>query len=516
MANSTKPNKVNLDLIQRAVHGDKQAFATLFQQYFQPVYNYALSLCNDTAQAEDITQEAFIRAHANLHRLGPPWNFRTWIFRMTRNLFIDITRKRKDEQPLEEETAIPSAIASPEQKAMVREMADRIRATLQNLSPKNQEALLLREIQGLSYAEIAEVMSITSAYVKTLLHRARTQFQEAYGIRMLLEEPTEDCAEISQLLDTLHDGEPLQDKDRFVKQHLKECKACRERRRWLVTQSGILAALVPVIPPSGLQQRILESTGVSRHLRIIRMQRKIRRMLLRAGAVGLVGVAAWMLFSSFRSSPPSKGNSPPPSRAFETPSSPPNQPAGDDIPATGVMADPSTSVSATSEISSPLPTPSKTPTATNTSVPPTFTSISPPWTPTLTSVPPTWTPTFTSVPPTATATMEALGTISGEVWKDSNADGVRQGSEQSYPGVTIRLGQGACPSSGYMSAISAGDGSYSFLNVPAGTYCLFADLAPTCEIYSIITTPNDLTLDFTTGIEGSGWVIPFGFAPYVC
>ncbi|MBW8010136.1 MAG: hypothetical protein FVQ83_02685 [Chloroflexi bacterium] len=160
------------------------------------------------------------------------------------------------------------------------------------------------------------------------------------------------------------------------------------------------------------------------------------------------------------------------------------------------------------------------PTATFTSFPPTWTPTSAPgqptWTPTLTSLPPTWTPTITLAPPTATATTQALGTISGGVWKDSNADGVRQGSEQSYPGVTIRLGQGACPSSGYMSAISAGDGSYSFLNVPAGTYCLFADLAPTCEIYSIITTPNDLTLDFTTGIEGSGWVIPFGFAPYVC
>ena len=151
-------------------------------------------------------------------------------------------------------------------------------------------------------------------------------------------------------------------------------------------------------------------------------------------------------------------------------------------------------------------------------IPPTatFTPFIPTWTPTFTSVPPTWTPTFTPVSSTATATTEALGMISGEVWKDSNADGVRQGSEQSYPGVTIRLGQGACPSSGYMSAISAGDGSYSFLNVPAGTYCLFADVTLTCTTYSVATTPNNLTLDFTTGIEGSGWVIPFGFAPYVC
>jgi hypothetical protein len=370
-------------------------------------------------------------------------------------------------------------------------MADRIRATLQNLSPKNREALLLREIQGLSYAEIGEVMSIDSAYVKTLMHRARTQFQEAYGIRLLLEEPSEDCAEISQLLDAMHDGEALLDKERFVKQHLKDCKACQERRRWLVTQSGILGALAPVIPPPGLQERILESMGVSRHLRKIRIQQQIRRMLLGAGAVGLVGIATLTLFLLFRGSPPSTDNTPPPTSAYETPSPAPNQPEGGG-PATGEMTDPSASASATSEIASPSPTPSITLTAIDTKTPiPTATLT------------PTLTPTPTPMP----------GTIGGYVWKDSNSDGSKQGGEAWYPSVTVYLGQGACLSTGYRTAVSAGDGSFSFANLPAGNYCVSVNLPLVCDTYSSPTTATQFTVALAAGQSLN---FAFGFNTFPC
>ena len=90
-----QPDNPDLQLVQKAVKGSRKAFTTLFNRYFQAVYNYALTLAKDPAVAEDLTQEAFIRAHANLHRLGPPYNFRAWVFSLTRNYFIDTIRKEK-------------------------------------------------------------------------------------------------------------------------------------------------------------------------------------------------------------------------------------------------------------------------------------------------------------------------------------------------------------------------------------------------------------------------------------
>ncbi len=253
-------------LAQEAARGDKQAFAALFQKYFQAVYNYALVLCTDPAEAEDLTQEAFIRAHKSLPNFGPPWNFRTWIFRMTRNLFLDGLRKRRAEVPLDDAVRDPFPGASPESRAMLEDVAGRVRDTLDRLPPRSREALVLREIHGLAYAEIAEVLATTQAYVKTLLARSRLQFQEAFGIQLLIDEPTEDCHEVTGLLQAYHDGETTLDVELFVKGHLKTCEACQKRRQWLITQSGLLAALVPVPPPPGLAGAILGRLGISASL----------------------------------------------------------------------------------------------------------------------------------------------------------------------------------------------------------------------------------------------------------
>ena len=98
----TQPSNPDVRLVQKAAKGDRKAFTTLFYRYFQSVYNYALTLCRDPAMAEDLTQEAFIRAHTNLDRFGSPWNFRTWIFRLAHNYFIDLIRKEREVDSLEE------------------------------------------------------------------------------------------------------------------------------------------------------------------------------------------------------------------------------------------------------------------------------------------------------------------------------------------------------------------------------------------------------------------------------
>ena len=256
-----QPNNPDLQLVQKAVKGNRKAFTTLFNKYFQSVYNFALTLSRDPAMAEDLTQEAFIRAHANLERLGPPWNFRAWIFRLTRNYFIDLTRKERGVDPLEEDVPVISPGPGPEKETMSRETADRVQSTLGRMNVQYREILVLRELNDFSYAEIGEILSLSPSNVKVSLHRARAAFQESYGIRLLLEDPTGDCKEVTDLLHAYHDNEELLDQEGFVKEHLKTCPDCQERRKMLIAQSVALGAFIPVVPPKDLAERILNKTG---------------------------------------------------------------------------------------------------------------------------------------------------------------------------------------------------------------------------------------------------------------
>ena len=292
-----QPNNPDLQLVQKAVKGNRKAFTTLFNKYFQSVYNFALTLSRDPALAEDLTQEAFIRAHANLERLGPPWNFRAWIFRLTRNYFIDLVRKEREVDPLEEGEPVISPGPGPEKETMSRETADRVHNTLNKLGVQHREILVLRELNDFSYAEIQEILNLSPSNVKVSLHRARAAFQESYGIRLLLEDPTGDCKEVSELLHAFHDNEELLDQERFVKEHLKDCPECQERRKMLIAQSIALGAFIPVIPPKGLAERILDKTSSPTGGGSAPKTGPLQKALGYGGSTAVLGLMAWFVFT---------------------------------------------------------------------------------------------------------------------------------------------------------------------------------------------------------------------------
>jgi hypothetical protein len=130
------------------------------------------------------------------------------------------------------------------------------------------------------------------------------------------------------------------------------------------------------------------------------------------------------------------------------------------------------------------------------------------------SPPPTYTPSPTLIP-TATATT-VPGTVDGRVWRDSNADGMFSANEIGYAGVTVFLGAGACNdrAMGTDTTTTLSNGSFSFDNKGPGTYCLFVDITPTCDTYSIATTPKEYTVSLSPGNMSVTKL--FGFAPWVC
>jgi RNA polymerase sigma-70 factor (ECF subfamily) len=167
--------------IQQARAGDHAAFSRLVETYQVPVYNLAYRMLGSRAEAEDATQETFLRAYAQIHTYRPERKFSTWILSITSHYCVDRLRRRRfiwlstDEEPVRQILRSHVEGEEPEAIAMEAETRAEIQEMLNQLDPMYRQPLILRYWYDLSYKEIAEVMGITEAAVKTRLHRARLQ-----------------------------------------------------------------------------------------------------------------------------------------------------------------------------------------------------------------------------------------------------------------------------------------------------------------------------------------------------
>lgn len=181
--------------LRRARDGDANAFATIVQAYQKPVYNLCYRTLGDRNEAEDATQETFLRAYTNLHRYDLDRRFLTWILSIASNHCIDRLRRRRqgwvsldesegdggDEQPLSERLAsdrLGKTIDSPHQQAERRETSEQIQRLLNRLTPDYRTPLVLLYWYDLSYEEIAATLNLSVPAVKSRLHRARHQMAE--------------------------------------------------------------------------------------------------------------------------------------------------------------------------------------------------------------------------------------------------------------------------------------------------------------------------------------------------
>ncbi|MEO7910048.1 MAG: RNA polymerase sigma factor [Roseiflexaceae bacterium] len=156
----------------------------LYQRYRLPVLHYIYQLCGSADQAEELTQETFIRARTGLLTFRGDCSVATWLFRIARNLYLKSLRHpsptRIDTDKL---LAIPDRAADgdPVRHYAATEQRDLIALTLAQLPEKQRSILLLRDAEGLAYDEIARVLGISLAAVKVNLFRARAAFRAAYA-----------------------------------------------------------------------------------------------------------------------------------------------------------------------------------------------------------------------------------------------------------------------------------------------------------------------------------------------
>ena len=166
-------------LLRRAQRGDEVAFAEILRAYRAPVFNYVVRVVGNRSLAEDLTQEVFLRVFQGLPRFSQRCKFTTWLFQVTKNRVLDELRAQ-ERRPHVAATLddMPSleALDLPEEQA---ETIDALWRAVEDLNPDLKMALLLRDVVGLSYNEIADSLEITLATVKWRIFKAREEVQLA-------------------------------------------------------------------------------------------------------------------------------------------------------------------------------------------------------------------------------------------------------------------------------------------------------------------------------------------------
>jgi RNA polymerase sigma-70 factor (ECF subfamily) len=182
------------EAISRAQRGDHAAFRVLVERYQQRIYRLALRLLRDEETARDAVQDAFLKVYASLGKFEGRSSFYTWLYRVVLNLCLDFRRRDRSSRHVEwaEEHTPLSEAADPESDAPMEgappsphhaleraELRDRMAAAIGELPDAARRTLLLREVDGLSYEEIAQALEIPKGTVMSRLHYARRRMQKA-------------------------------------------------------------------------------------------------------------------------------------------------------------------------------------------------------------------------------------------------------------------------------------------------------------------------------------------------
>ncbi|HMG23380.1 MAG TPA: sigma-70 family RNA polymerase sigma factor [Kofleriaceae bacterium] len=192
------------ELVTAAQRGDRDAFKTLFERYHRRAYTLAFGVVRHPDDALDVVQEAFIKAHKYLDKFEGNASFYTWLYRIVMNLAIDHLRKHRKGKSVEldesridpdgNEPLLPRILGgNPGQALMDKQIRSRIDQALDQLSENHRSVLVMRELEGLSYEDMAQAMSCSKGTIMSRLFHARRNMQKQ--LLDLLDHPPADLAD---------------------------------------------------------------------------------------------------------------------------------------------------------------------------------------------------------------------------------------------------------------------------------------------------------------------------------
>ena len=195
---SIKAQEVALDrlLVARFKKGDQSAFDEMVSRYWGRIYAMVNQLLRNTQDAEEVTQDAFIRAHRGLENFRGDSAFSTWLYQiatnLARNRYWYWWRRKRDksisiDQPIGSEgdmtlaDVLPAQVETPDDITVTQEFVDHIAIGMEKLSAKHREVLVLRNIKNMTYEEIAQVLEVSLGTVKSRIGRARDSLRSKLG-----------------------------------------------------------------------------------------------------------------------------------------------------------------------------------------------------------------------------------------------------------------------------------------------------------------------------------------------
>jgi RNA polymerase sigma-70 factor (ECF subfamily) len=206
-ASKGSSTKGDHDLVQRVQAGDSAAFRALFDKYHRRAFAVAMGVVKNEDDARDAVQEAFVKVHKNIHKFQGSSSFYTWLYRIVMNVSIDHVRRtsrRKnldfDERALHEESEVAGdgalvprvTDANPGKAALRRELGGAIQAALQELPEHHRAVIVLREIEGMSYEQMAQTLEVPKGTIMSRLFHARKKMQAALTPYLTGEKASED------------------------------------------------------------------------------------------------------------------------------------------------------------------------------------------------------------------------------------------------------------------------------------------------------------------------------------
>jgi RNA polymerase sigma factor (sigma-70 family) len=240
-------------LTELAAGGSSRAFAALYERHHRALYRYCRSIVHSEHDAQDVLQTTMTRALVALAKGPPDAPLRPWLFRIAHNEAVSLLRARRPAVALDEAEQVTSA--SVERTAEERARLALLVADLGDLGERQRSALVMRELSGLSHAEIATALGVSPAGAKQAIFEARLGLQDfAKGREM-------DCAEIQRMISDA-DGRKL--RRRQVRAHVRSCSDCRALRDAIAGRRRDLAVLAPPLPgaaAAGLLARLLGDAG---------------------------------------------------------------------------------------------------------------------------------------------------------------------------------------------------------------------------------------------------------------
>jgi len=234
-------------LSARAARGDARAFEAIFRRYHQDLYRFCLSMVGDADDAQDTLQNTMVKVMRALPGERRRIQLRPWLYRIARNESIETLRKRRDESQLESQQ---STEAGPAESAETRARLRQLLSDLEQLPGRQRAVLTMRELAGLSYAEIAAALDCSEAVARQALYEARVSLRQMEAGREM------GCKGVMR---ELSDSDGRVTRRREIQAHLRSCPDCQAFQQEIDDRNRDLAALapLPVAASAGLIESLL-------------------------------------------------------------------------------------------------------------------------------------------------------------------------------------------------------------------------------------------------------------------